>query len=148
MAAVNSCNVAGCEISENLSLCSTCHSVYYCSKEHQRMDWKSNHSLYCHMPIPKSEVYEGYPNEVLINVFEQRKNENGFLVPDRDKLSKPTSLPIIFKEQLNRHPMKLGYKMVVDEPRFKEQFDAFTSSMFSIGRRTYGRIFCVQEVLH
>ena len=30
-----------------LQTCSTCKSVYYCSKKHQKLDWKMKHRLEC-----------------------------------------------------------------------------------------------------
>lgn len=44
VALVNTCRI--CEQTENLLRCSRCKSVYYCSKDHQRQDWKK-HKLEC-----------------------------------------------------------------------------------------------------
>lgn len=41
---VNSCRI--CDQTENLLRCSRCRTVYYCSKDHQRQDWKK-HKLEC-----------------------------------------------------------------------------------------------------
>lgn len=41
---INICNICG--ITENLLRCGQCKIVFYCSKEHQRQDWKK-HKLLC-----------------------------------------------------------------------------------------------------
>lgn len=42
-AVVNSCCI--CDQTENLLRCSRCKSVYYCSKDHQRKDWKRHKQI-------------------------------------------------------------------------------------------------------
>lgn len=36
-----------CKSALNLQTCSICHSVYYCSKQHQIQDWKQHHKPVC-----------------------------------------------------------------------------------------------------
>jgi hypothetical protein len=45
---LNSCHYPGCENSSQRAtlVCSRCHQCYYCSGEHQRLDWKQ-HKPYC-----------------------------------------------------------------------------------------------------
>lgn len=41
---LNACVICG--VNENLQRCGQCKAVYYCSKEHQRQDWKK-HKIFC-----------------------------------------------------------------------------------------------------
>eukprot|EP01084_Bolivina_argentea_P003319 6229_1 len=42
----NQCSVCG-EKMENIKKCKRCKSVYYCSKSHQKLDWRMGHRNYC-----------------------------------------------------------------------------------------------------
>lgn len=42
------CRVCGCD---GAKTCSSCHSVNYCSKEHQKIDWKAYHKQECSTEI-------------------------------------------------------------------------------------------------
>merc|ERR1712008_43198 len=48
IAAMKECNYPNCRAKNiKLEICSKCKSVYYCSKEHQKLDWKMRHRLEC-----------------------------------------------------------------------------------------------------
>ena len=40
-----SCNIESCTININLLRCGRCKTVYYCSKNHQSLDWKKHKQL-------------------------------------------------------------------------------------------------------
>ncbi|XP_013382200.1 programmed cell death protein 2-like [Lingula anatina] len=46
------CSVCNCSASK---FCARCHSQAYCSKEHQVVDWKNGHKLYCGKDMPEKE---------------------------------------------------------------------------------------------
>ena len=58
------CAMLNCGITDCKYRCSSCNNVYYCSPDHQKLDWKK------HRPICNcwKESRIGYPNEPLIKV--------------------------------------------------------------------------------
>jgi len=47
----NLCNLCGCHGDK---VCSSCHQVMYCSKEHQAIDWKFQHKQHCQNSVNSS----------------------------------------------------------------------------------------------
>lgn len=48
---------AECGTAQNLMVCSRCRSVWYCSKQHQNINWK-RHKLYCKKTVPTTTVVD------------------------------------------------------------------------------------------
>ena len=48
----NICELCGCA---GRKVCSKCKSVYYCSKEHQVIDWKNSHKYSCNKETPAGD---------------------------------------------------------------------------------------------
>lgn len=54
---INACGICG--INDNLLRCGQCKATYYCSKEHQRQDWKK-HKLVCKKSLCCDSVEKKY----------------------------------------------------------------------------------------
>lgn len=57
----NICNVCG--VNENLLRCGQCKIVFYCSKEHQKQDWKK-HKLFCKKLAAVNNVEKKYGHKI------------------------------------------------------------------------------------
>lgn len=66
------CNLPGCQIQAN-SRCSRCQIAYYCSSEHQKIDWKNGHKIECNTFQPIPSVSAPVVNEDSSNSGESRE---------------------------------------------------------------------------
>lgn len=69
---VKLCRLCGCP---GQKACSRCHAVYYCSKEHQTIDWKHSHKKECLSPVTSSPA------------------PSLFLFPEFELVTEPEELP-------------------------------------------------------
>ncbi|KAM9558852.1 programmed cell death protein 2 [Salvelinus alpinus] len=79
---VKLCKLCGCP---GQKVCSKCHAVSYCSKEHQTIDWKHCHKKECCKQVPSSAVPSPFlfPElELVTEPEEHQKEESSQLVGD------------------------------------------------------------------
>ncbi|XP_030628367.1 programmed cell death protein 2 [Chanos chanos] len=69
---VKLCRLCGCP---GQKACSRCHTVTYCSKEHQTIDWKQRHKAECCKVPPGADI------------------SNTFLFPELELVTEPEELP-------------------------------------------------------
>lgn len=88
MSSVNECAVCGID---GLQLrCARCHKVYYCTKEHQRIDWKK-HKVIC-KASDVSSVVNGEKNNAVcqnltLTITQEGSSENEILSAKTESLS-------------------------------------------------------------
>jgi len=63
----NLCNLCGCVGDK---LCSSCHNVRYCCKEHQATDWKNGHKKQCHSGVVSCPGNNNGKHPLLFNEYE------------------------------------------------------------------------------
>ncbi|NP_001134666.1 programmed cell death protein 2 [Salmo salar] len=79
---VKLCKLCGCP---GQKVCSKCHAVSYCSKEHQTIDWKHCHKKECCKQVPSSAVPSPFlfPElELVTEPEEHQKEESSQMVGD------------------------------------------------------------------
>ncbi|KAI4874635.1 hypothetical protein NFI96_031132 [Prochilodus magdalenae] len=81
---VKLCWLCGCP---GQKACSRCHSVTYCSKEHQTIDWKQRHKKECSTEASSAE------------------GPNSFLFPEWELVTEPENLPVKDEELLDLNPL-------------------------------------------
>lgn len=54
------CGFTGCQVKEHLFICSKCKIRQYCSRDHQKADWRQ-HKKFCRAPFIDSPGLETYP---------------------------------------------------------------------------------------
>lgn len=84
-----------CGKMENLLICGRCRSSFYCSKEHQKEDWK-NHKLICKGPDkaqPSEQKPEGTPSteQDATEASEKKQEKKNTGKPDSASLPKTTN---------------------------------------------------------
>ncbi|KAJ7984894.1 hypothetical protein DPEC_G00359500 [Dallia pectoralis] len=79
---VKLCKLCGCA---GQKACSKCHSAFYCSKEHQTIDWKHSHKKECCKQVPSSpgpSTFLFRESELVTELEEQPKEESIETVED------------------------------------------------------------------
>ncbi len=81
---VNKCGNIGCENKSNF-VCSNCHLVYYCSKEHQKLDWK-RHKLNCKEIKNKEESLDSNRSNIDVNSSVGNNDNNAKASENKNEL--------------------------------------------------------------
>lgn len=74
----NVCQLCGSR--DNLMLCSRCRSTWYCSKEHQKYDWKY-HKLKCKTVNTANPIVQSESKHSMVREIPQQNIEEGIIQP-------------------------------------------------------------------
>uniref|UniRef100_A0A915L2Z3 MYND-type domain-containing protein n=1 Tax=Romanomermis culicivorax TaxID=13658 RepID=A0A915L2Z3_ROMCU len=74
--AKNGQNKSGEDVLVRLLECSGCRRAFYCSKEHQRLDWRSNHKAVCDYKKNKGQLYNLSSENVISSPRRERDDSS------------------------------------------------------------------------